>query len=570
MTRKQTRLTGHRAVNSPQLAQLAHQALSFYQTGRLHECEATCRRMLAIDAEDPNANLIIGILAFGAEQYDDAIRFFRTSIARDRKNADAHANLGLALAAVDQPFEARASLQTAIRLKPSAPEAYVNLANIESKLGYLEKAVPLLAKAVELAPRNIELLLQYGHILMRDNDAEKAAAQFRRVLAIDPADKDANLGLGTAYRNLGNFEEAEKSMRKVAASEEFKSDFVLGLVGLSELSEDEIAKVAAARDNLPETSKERPAYDFALSDIEHKRGNFESAARHLRSANAGKRRSLEYDRSKTEDEFDQTIAVFNADFFAQREGFGCPDETPIFVLGMPRSGTTLTEQILASHPDVYGAGELATLNLLKHKSREYGVPSDSLPEFAGKITRAMAARLGQSYIERVREFERNVRFIVDKMPHNFLRIGLIRLILPNSRIIHCLRDAREVCLSNYRTNFTNEGLAYSYDLDDLIHYYGLYRKIMDHWYSLFGADIIEMDHAKMVKDPEAEIRRLLAACDLEFVPECLEFHKTKRSVQTASVTQVRQPIYDPTKRGWRKYADYLPELHALDKYADPT
>lgn len=571
MNRRLNRSSGGKgqspAVNTAMMGQLARQAMVAYQSGRLNECESICRRMLALDPGETNANLIIGILAFGAGQNKDAIGFFQTAIARDRKNADAHANLGLALAASGQPFEARASLQTAIHLNPKAIESYLNLSNIETRLGYTDNAVSHLMKASELQPRNLDIKIALGKAMIENNQTEDAIKQFQQVIAIDPDHSAGLYQLGIAHRNLGNFAEAENYMRKatqgkgIVSGLDVELDWMMG-----RLSDAEIDEILKAQSSIPEGTAERIHFDFALSKIEHNRGNYESAARHLRSANRLKRKKLTYDRDKDTREVEDMISTFNAEFFEQRDGYGCSDETPLFVVGMTRSGTSLVEQILASHPDVYGAGELRKLGLLKFRNREFGVPSATFPEFAASLTKSSSARLGQIYVDDIRGFDDKARFIVDKMPGNFLFIGLIRLILPNARIIHCTRDAREVCLSNFRTNFTDDNLPYTYDLDDLIHYYGLYRKLMDHWYSLFGDTIITVDHASMVRDSEGEIRKLLASCDLEFVPECLEFHKTKRSVQTASVTQVRQPIYDPTKRGWQKYAEYLPELHALDKY----
>ena len=551
------------------MGQMARQAMAAFQAQRLAECEALCRQMLAMDPTDPNANLLIGILAFGADKNEDAANFFRTAIARDRKNADAHANLGLALAAMGKPFEARESFQTAIRLNPNTLEAYLNLANLEQKLGYHGRAAAALAKASAVDPANLEIQLALGEALMRDNKVEQASAQFHRIVSADPKHKAANRNLAIVSRTLGNFDDATEFFRRAVEGESSISPLALQFAKTTgALSEADIENAVAAKEGLPPDSLDRMNLGFQLSEIEHERGNFMLAARHLREANRIKRQTIDYDPELDAREVDETISTFSADFFRERAGYGCSDETPLFVLGMPRSGTTLIEQILSSHPDVYGAGELRTLGLLHHKNREYGQPSSTFPEFAASLTKSNSVRLGKTYISEVRKLNDTSRFIVDKMPANFMLIGLIRLILPNARIIHCMRDPREVCLSNYRTNFAEDGLGYSYDLDDLVHHYGLYAKLMDHWYSLFGDTIIKAEHAKIVKDPEGEIRKLLAACDLEFAPECLDFHKTKRVVRTASVAQVRKPIYDPTKRGWQKYAEYLPELHALDKYVD--
>jgi tetratricopeptide (TPR) repeat protein len=573
MNRRQTRSSGGakrpQSVNPGLMAQMGRQAIAAFHARRLGECEALCRQMLAADAGEPNANLLIGILAFGAGKNEDAIRFLQTAIASDRKNADAHANLGLALAATGKPFEARESFQTAIRLNPNAVEAYLNLANVERKLGYYDRAATALKKASALDPGNLDIMISVGEALMRNNQIEEAEAHFQRVIEIEPSHQAVNRHLAATSQAMGDFEKATHYLRQSAQADASSSALALELaLATGSISDDFLKEAVTARETLPEGSPDRMHYDFALSAVEHEKGNYESAANYLREANRVKRMTVEYDPEGDTRRTDEILSTFTSDFFRERTGYGCPDETPVFVLGMPRSGTTLVEQILSSHPDVHGAGELPTLRQLHHKNREYGKPSTTLPQFAASLGKSGAARLGKTYVEEIRKLDGNARFIVNKLPTNYALIGLIRLILPNARIIHCIRDPREVCLSNYKTNFLGDSLSYSYDLEGLVHRYDLYMKLMDHWYAWFGDAIIKAEHARIVKDPEGEIRKLLAACDLEFVPECLEFHKTERVVRTASVEQVRKPIYDPTLKGWQRYAAYLPELRALDKYVD--
>ncbi len=569
MNRKQRRLSG-KSGHGPgerQLDAMARQAAALYQVGRLQECETACRQILSADPGNAEANLLMGVLALTARQHEDAIAFLKLAVAANRKSPMAHANLGIALGELGRVVEARESFQTALRLQPAYPEALTNLANLEGRVGNTGRAVELQARAVSLQPKNAALRRAYGGALLRDDQIAKAEEVFRDLVADEPTDKAAHYGLGLALRDLGDLAEAEESLREASADGVVHADSALALAWMTDsISATEAEAIQKAQQSSPDGSYERMILDFTLSKIEHDQGDYEDAARYLRSGNAARRRQMRYDRAQTEADFAETMSVFNTEFFDRREGYGNSDETPIFVLGMPRSGTSLIEQILASHPDVYGAGELLTLREIGGLARGPG-PQASPPQFAAALSKGAADTLGRNYVRAVRELDKTSRFIVDKMPGNFMLIGLIRMILPNARIVHCTRDPRETCLSMYRTYFAGDGLSFAYDLDDLVHYYGQYAKLMEHWKSLFGDVIVEANLETLLKDPEAEIRALLASCDLEFAQECLEFHKTRREVRTASAAQVRKPLYDSSKRGWRKYAEFLPELEALDQYA---
>jgi Flp pilus assembly protein TadD len=571
MNRKQRRLSAKSGIGSgpkaSELDELSRRAAAFYQVGRFQEAEAACRQILSAHPKNADANLLMGVIALSTARHEEAFGFLKLAVAGNRKNPMAHANLGMALSEMGRAVEARESLQTALRLQPAYPEALANLGNLEARMGNTGRAVELQARAVALQPKNPALRRSHGGALLRDGQLERAAQVFRDLLADEPADKAARYGLGLALRDLGDLDEAETVLRQASDDGGVHPDSALTLAWMSDsLSDQEAQAISEAEASSAEGSQDRMVLDFARAKVEHDRGDFEMAARLLRAGNSVRRQQLNYDRARVEADFDETISIFSREFFDRRKGYGHADETPVFVLGMPRSGTSLIEQILASHPDVHGAGELLTLREIGGFARGSG-PQASPPQFAAALSKGATDTLGRNYVRAVRELDRESRFIVDKMPGNFMLIGLIRIILPNARIIHCTRDPRETCLSMYRTFFAGDGLAFAYDLDDLVHYYGLYAKLMDHWKGLFGDVIVDANHESLLKDPEGEIRALLASCDLEFAPQCLEFHKTRRDVRTASAAQVRKPLYDSALRGWRKYAEYLPELEALGQYA---
>ncbi|MBW3095712.1 tetratricopeptide repeat-containing sulfotransferase family protein [Pseudohoeflea coraliihabitans] len=561
---------GRGAAGRPAAAieeQMVRQAGALFQAGRHDECAALCQKILAGDPNHSEANLLTGLLALSSGHNSEALTHLRSALSGNRKNPVIHANLGLALSQTGQWREARQSLQIAIRLQPAYLEAHTNLANVEMQLGHPDKAVAHHAKALSFRPGAPLLRANLASALLRNGETEAAANAYRALLEEHPDHAEAHFGLGLACREAGDLVEAGTHLRKATVLAPPHAEAILAWVMLADtLSDADIASIEAAREATLEGSHDRMQIDFALSKIAHDRGDYHRAATTLRAANTRRRQDLDYQRSEVEAAFAETTRVFDADFFAERAGFGHPDDTPLFILGMPRSGTSLIEQILASHPQVHGAGELT---LLRDIAGGPQGPKDSAtpPAFAAALSRGASATVGRNYLRQLQAQAPQARFITDKMPGNFMLIGLIRLILPKARIIHCRRDPRDTCLSIYRTNFSGNGLAFAYDIDDLVHYYGLYQDLMAHWHALFGDTIIEAEYERLIADPETEIRALLARCDLPFDSQVMAFHETRRPVRTASAAQVRRPLYASSRGNWRAYAEYLPELARLT--ADP-
>ena len=255
--------------------------------------------------------------------------------------------------------------------------------------------------------------------------------------------------------------------------------------------------------------------------------------------------------------------VFTADFIKEKSGHGCLSDTPIFVLGMPRSGTTLTEQVIASHPSVYGAGELRDLSIVADsfmpERTDLSISKKLIDAAPGDLT-----KMGESYVRGLKERSPHSAKITDKMPGNFHHIGLIKLILPNAKIIHVSRDPLDTCVSCFTRLFAH-GQTNTYDLTELGHSYKCYKNLMDHWRTILPpGSFYDLRYENLVDNTEEEARKLIDYCGLEWDPACLEFYKNKRSIRTASVTQVRQPIYKTSKQRWKNYEQFLgPLIEAL-------
>jgi tetratricopeptide (TPR) repeat protein len=328
---------------------------------------------------------------------------------------------------------------------------------------------------------------------------------------------------------------------------------------------------AARSGSRPLDGQQAIALHFALGKCHDDVGDYGEAFAHFAEANRRMRATLRYDASKTARQFEAVRHFFTAEKFRQLRPAQPDDanvELPVFVLGMPRSGTTLVEQILSSHPKVHGAGELRELLSICQQPTAAlpGGNAAAYPDNLAQATPQTLAIWGADYLNRLRRLAPDARRITDKMPTNFFALGLIHLMLPGARIVHVRRDPLDTCLSNFFHNF-NTRQEYTYDLRELGHYYTEYEKLMEHWRSVLPADsFIEVQYEDIVADLEGQARRLLDYCGLDWSDACLDFHRNTRDVRTASVMQVRQPLYRNSVQRWRNYAAFLgPLREALEQ-----
>jgi hypothetical protein len=283
----------------------------------------------------------------------------------------------------------------------------------------------------------------------------------------------------------------------------------------------------------------------------------------LHEGNRLRRSTISFDIREEQSRFDRVKAVFTGELFERLEGGGVQDSTPIFVLGMPRSGTTLVEQILACHPDVHGASEL---NDLRQAVDSLSVDGGGVayPDSLSGLSGVQLTEIGQRYLDRLRAHNPSARFITDKMPWNFEYIGMIKLMLPGARIVHCLRNPMDNCFSIYKKCFAHlESIEYAYDQTELGQYYLMYEELMAHWRDVLPGFVLDIRYEDLVADQKHHSKRLLEFCGLEWNDACLEFHKTDRPVKTASAAQVRKPIYNTSVKAWKNYEKHLGPLAGI-------
>jgi hypothetical protein len=394
---------------------------------------------------------------------------------------------------------------------------------------------------------------------------QEALACYREVLRLTKDYATGHCNMGNLLEELGSFDEALACFREALRCDPQHAGAysLLATMLRSRLPDEDLQAMQQllARPHL--LPGQRLALHFGIAQVLDARGDYTAAAEHLARGNGlcvelWKKQGKAYDPQVHSQFIDGLLAQFTPEFFARVRGFGLDTEVPIFIVGLPRSGTTLTEQILASHSQVHGAGELnylrTTFEVLPAVLNVRRPPLDCLPALDEPATR----RLANGHLARLRLLNEQALRIVDKMPDNYLYLGLIAALFPRARIIHCRRDLRDVAVSCWMTNFRQ--LHWAADQDHIAARFRDYRRLMDHWRGVLPVQVFEVEYEETVADLEGVARRLLAWCGLEWEPACLDFHQTTRPIRTASVTQVRQPIYKRSVARWKHYEPALAPL----------
>jgi tetratricopeptide (TPR) repeat protein len=509
-----------------------------------------------------------------------AEQLYRQVVALAPDHAEAWHLLGVACAQLGNGRAAIESIGRAVALKPDFAEAFNNLGNVYKDQGNIEEAAACYRRAIESSPGNAAAHNNLGVVLFDQGTLTGAADCYRRAIDIDPAFATAHNNLGNALRVQGKLEEAIASFRRAI---EHRPGYVnawwmLAVLLQGRLDDEEVAAMQRllvppnhAQSNLAPPglappnlgSDERAALEFGLAQALDARGAYDEAAQLFSAANASRQAALAkqkrlYSIDESRSLTDELIAAFVPELFGRTRGFGLATEVPVFIVGLPRSGTTLVEQILASHSRVFGAGELQlgpeTFQSLPEATGRNDLPVNCI---AG-LDRATVDRLAQRHLARLRTLSENSLRIVDKLPENFRYLGLFAILFPQARIIHCRRNLRDVALSCWQTNFT--ALPWASNAEQIVAYFADYVRLMKHWRIVLPTPFLEVDYEEMVVDTETVARRILAWCHLDWEPGCLKFHETQRSVQTASAAQVRRPIYQSSVGRWKNYERHLGEL----------
>ena len=466
-----------------------------------------------------------------------------------------HIRAGDELVAGERPAEALGAFKAALALRPEDPKIHNKVGLAYRLLGESAAAIASYTRAALLDPASVVAHFNLGVLYTNQGDFEQAVVSYQKVLDFSPRNVDALRHLADAFAELGRIEEARAATRKILAivPDDPKAHYRLARLVEGTLPDDEIQSLEAAYAQSQPGGADRMNLAFGLGEALERRHRYKEAMGFLGEGNAIRGADAGYDLESDRRAFAHIKATFDAGLFSRLRGSGCRDPAPIFIVGMPRSGTTLVEQILASHPRVHGAGELDAMSRLASGFDAHAAPPEA---FAG---------FGRQYIAAIRQIAPKSPFVTDKMPHNFLHIGLIHLALPEAGIIHLRRDPADTCLSIFKAQFAR-GHFYACKLADLGHYYNLYRDLMAHWHATLPGAIYDIDYEDLVQNQEQATRALLEHCGLEWDDACLNFHQTRRKVKTASFGQVHRPIYATSIGLARRYGETLaPLLEALDE-----
>jgi tetratricopeptide (TPR) repeat protein len=530
----------------------------------------------AIDAkpEFTDARVNLGLLLNRVGDAAGAIREFEEALRLRPNDPEIHNNIGIARAGV-APTEAIEDFQRALSLSPEHTGAKVNLAKLLASMSRHADAVEVLSSVLVDRPEDADTQLLLASSLAELNRPSDAVRHFEFAAAAMPRSVRPLLSLGNLYLRFGRFDDAYDCYLRVRGIDPQNCDALVGILKhrKSQTSDEEAERVARLAEDVSLPIPERRRLHFALSACREAQGDYDTAFLHMDCGNQLRRMELEpqsgpYDPAKQIARVDGIIETFNEDYFRRVAGFGVASELPVFVVGMPRSGTTLCEQILASHPTVYGADELPDMSRIErelmNRHSERGAGSDDAG-YAVHLTPDIVQSIAESQLHRLQNLAPRASRIVDKMPMNYYRLGLIATLFPKAKIIHCLRDPMDTGLSCYSKDFVSFPLWAS-DLRSIGQTYRQHDRLMAHWRRVLPIDVLEFRYESVVGDLERSARNLIEYCGLEWEDACLEFYRTDRQVKTASLEQVRRPIYDTSIGRWRKFERHLAPLYeALNK-----
>jgi tetratricopeptide (TPR) repeat protein len=559
--------------------------------GQPADAAASFRRALELRPGFAEAHGNLGNALVDLGQLEDAVYHYRRMLELRPDLAEAHNNLGNALLSLRRFEEAATSYRRALALRPNAPGGHANLGNALYALGRTQEALIHCRRALELEPDSAEAALLVGNALFDLGLLDEAAASYARALKLKPDYTEAHIAAGKALRQIGRIAEAEESCRRALglAADSSEALALLGEIqadrGRFDDAEQLFRRAIAIAPDQPEAWAGLARYRkmqpdaawlaaaqrllgkslsvgqeinlrYALGKYFDDVQDFDNAFSSYRLANELKRRGAQkYDGARLARRVDRIIALYDADWLRTARAQGNGSERPVFIVGMPRSGTTLTEQILASHPEAFGCGELR----FWHTAR---VDFESTA-LRGAGSRESLAEAAEKYLSLLASFSADASRVIDKMPANFMNLGLIHAAFPHARILHMRRNPLDTGLSIYFQIFSNTHL-YANDLEDIAHYFTQYSRLMAHWRStLPKGTILEVTYEKLVADPEAVIREIVQFVGLPWNPRCLKFNETERTVITASNWQVRQRMGTSAAGRWRNYEKYLGPLRRL-------
>ena len=547
-------------------------AFDAHRVGNLREAEKLARRVLGAIPDQPDALHLLATVARESGRADLAIDLYRRLLRRHPAIPIAHNSLGNMLQERSEWGSAIACYEAALSHDPRYVTAYFNLGRALLHVRDVTRAETCLRRAVDLAPNDAQARSSLARTLVEQGRTEDAVAEALRSVELDPGSAVLRNDLGVIHATTGAFGAARKCYRAALAIDPGYAKAAVNLTKIKRFTAEDdpdAALVLAAAEHAPGDRGSRRDLHLALGKVHDDRGDWDTAFMHYDEANRPFAEVARADADSALGRMEQVRAFFDADWFAGRTaGSGAdlvPVPVPVFIVGMPRSGTSLVEQILAAHPDVHGAGELSEIGHMVAEIAARAAPSDPYPGCMRSLDAEAVGALGRRYLTHLRTHSPDAACVTDKLPGNYLHLGFIATILPDARIIHCRRDPLDTAISLYFNDFES-GHDYSNDLGAIGRLIRGMRTLMNHWEAVLGERMIAVDYETLVADPEPEARRMVRHIGLEWDDACLRPHEVARPVHTASAWQVRQPVYRRSAGRAHRYERHLgPLREALEE-----
>ena len=509
------------------IQKLLIEAANHHKNNHLEDLEKVLRKIILIDPNYFPAFFNLARLFEMSKRFEKAIKFYKKTL----------------------------------EINPNHLETILNLINCYEDINELDKAIKISEDFCKLHPDKYELHYAMGRLNHKNGkNLDNAYNAYKKTLSINNNFKYAKLGLGRIYKSKGNFREAKKTFQEIIDSDgnEIKAYYeITDFLDDKEIKKN-IKNLEILEKNNKQKYKNKIYLYFTMGKMFDKINNYSKAIYYYNLGNKLKRKHIDYSINYDEKRFNalkKTIDKFGTN---KKKNIGHKSSRPIFIVGMPRSGTTLIEQIVSSHSKVFGGGELLLFTDVFQKELNLKKNKDFL-EILKNLTEKNFFDLGKKYVDEIEKISKENMYLTNKLPGNFINIGLIKLSLPNARIIHCERNSLDTCFSCYKTFFT-EGNHYCYSLEELGSFYILYKKQMNYYKKVFNQQILNIKYEDVVADTEKETKKILNYLELGFEENCLEFYKNKRNIRTASLVQARKPIFKSSINSWLNYKDFLKPL----------
>ena len=542
---------------------------TFYKSnGQLDIAATKFEQALNLEPNYAEVHYNLGVTLRELDKIEEAIKSYKKAISIKNAYPNAHFNLGNALLSLKQYDDAIKHFELAIVFNPKFAQAYNNLGLLYKRLGKNQEAGKNFDKALAIKPNYAEAANFRGVIFQNDGDLENAIKYYQKSLVINPNLVDAYNNIGLAEKELNKTDNAIKAFEKALSID---PNFASAYYNLSRfkhytLSKEQVEKMQLLLSTDGVNQSDLIYINFALASANEGFGNQDDFFKYLHEANHLRKKELNYSFGTSQKLFSIIYEIFTEvpNSIKKPLKINVSTKRPIFILGMPRSGTSLVEQIISSHASVYGAGELSTLMKLL-----YPILKDRLSNGCDNnlSSEKNLTLIREKYLESLAHLKTSANIITDKTPANFQNIGFILSIFPDAKIIHLKRDPRAICWSIYKSNWSETGYGFSYNINDLVKFYGLYSKLMDFWHKKFPGKIYDVCYEDLTANQEQETKKLLEYCELDWDENCLNFHKNKRAVKTASSLQVRDKMYQGSSEAWKKYEAHIqPLIDGLKPY----